>query len=265
MSNTWDFYKPALASEFPELDGQLSLKAYLGALEEVYKTYKRKEERLRAKSSSSQHRVSLEDFDYVAFHAPYGKMVQKAFARLAYLDFVTSPEDPKFASVDPAIAGIPTSKTLSDKDIEKTFIALTKDSYKSKVWPTTNCMRRCGNMYTAALYGCFASLISTSSPELIGKRVGLFSFGSGLASSFFAVKIRSDVSFMAEKMDLIKRLAAVQVRPCEEYITALELREHKHNINDYVPDGDISPLTPNTYYLLKSDNKYRRTYGIIGR
>jgi hydroxymethylglutaryl-CoA synthase len=31
--------------------------------------------------------VSLEDFDYVAFHSPYGKLVQKGFCRMVGLRF----------------------------------------------------------------------------------------------------------------------------------------------------------------------------------
>ena len=51
MANTWDFYKPDLSSEYPEVDGKLSLTSYVGALEETYITFRNKEvNRLRCLS-----------------------------------------------------------------------------------------------------------------------------------------------------------------------------------------------------------------------
>jgi hydroxymethylglutaryl-CoA synthase len=41
-----------------------------------------------------------------------------------------------------------------------------------------------------------------------------------------------------------------------------QLREEKHNIKDYKPDGPVDVLFPGTYYLEQSDDKYRRTYGV---
>jgi hydroxymethylglutaryl-CoA synthase len=78
MDNSWDFYKPALSSEFPEVDGPLSVVAYIRALENSYNTYREKEERRLGKTNS----VTLDSFDYIAFHGPYGKQVQKATGRL---------------------------------------------------------------------------------------------------------------------------------------------------------------------------------------
>lgn len=92
MANSWDFYKPALDSEYPEVDGQLSLYAYVQAFEEAYITYKNKENRRTkilmngsATNGTSDHGISVKSFDYMAFHGPYGKMVQKGFGRMVSL------------------------------------------------------------------------------------------------------------------------------------------------------------------------------------
>lgn len=43
---------------------------------------------------------------------------------------------------------------------------------------------------------------------------------------------------------------------------ALQLREEKHNINNYTPDGKVSELWLGQTYLEHVDNKWRRTYRI---
>lgn len=45
--------------------------------------------------------------------------------------------------------------------MEKAFVAHAAEHYKSAVVPGTDCVLRCGNMYTASLYGFLASLISS--------------------------------------------------------------------------------------------------------
>lgn len=41
-----------------------------------------------------------------------------------------------------------------------------------------------------------------------------------------------------------------------------QLREDKHSIKDYTPDGSLEKLLPGTFYLEKSDDKYRRNYSV---
>jgi hydroxymethylglutaryl-CoA synthase len=226
MDNSWDFYKPALSSEFPEVDGPLTLTAYLGALENTYKTYREKENRRLGgnKDDQSAPALTVDSFDYISFHGPYGKLVQKGLGRLVFNDYLSNPSAPQFSDVNPAFASMPRSKTFGDKDLEKTFVGLSKASYTSKVWPTTDCMRRLGNMYTASVYGALASLVASVEPdELKGKKVGMFSYGSGLAASFFAIRVRGDTKAIREKVDLKARLASMEVRPCEEYVEALKV------------------------------------------
>lgn len=92
MANVYDFYKPHLLSEYPEVDGPLTQTCYPGALERSYDHFRLKEtKRIAIKEGKAlkegMGEVSLEDFDFVAFHSPYGKLVQKGFARLVSLSF----------------------------------------------------------------------------------------------------------------------------------------------------------------------------------
>ena len=59
-------------SEYPTVDGKLSIECYLKAVEECYKKIKEK----------CQKKSILGDIDYFCFHSPFYKMVQKAFFKL---------------------------------------------------------------------------------------------------------------------------------------------------------------------------------------
>lgn len=82
-------------------------------------------------------------------------------------------------------------------------------------------------MYTASLYGALASVVS-SAPESIeiGKRIGMYAFGSGCAASFYVLKVNGSTKEIADKLNLKARLAAMDVRPCQEYVDALKVTIH---------------------------------------
>jgi hypothetical protein len=138
-------------------------------------------------------------------------------------DYLRNSSHSSFASVPEGI-NTDRSKTYTDKIVEKTFLGVAASHYDSAVVPTTDCVKRCGNMYTASLYGALASLLS-SSPEGIqqGKRIGMYAFGSGCAASFYAIRVDGSTKNIADKMQLKERLAKMDVRPCEEYVTALKV------------------------------------------
>lgn len=135
-----------------------------------------------------------------------------------------NPSSPLFANVPESIQSLDKTKTYTDKTVEKAFIGVAAEHYKSAVVPGSDCVARCGNMYTASLYGALASVIA-SSPEGIevGKRIGMYAFGSGCAASFFALRVAGSTKEIAEKMQLKERLASMDVRPCQEYVDALKV------------------------------------------
>ncbi|KAH8110819.1 hydroxymethylglutaryl-CoA synthase [Phellopilus nigrolimitatus] len=280
MANTYDFYKPKLDSEYPEVDGPLSITTYLSALDASYarfrektaKAYKAKtglgfinEESSNGKDIDPKSVFSLDSVDYPIFHSPYGKLVQKGHGRLLFNDFLSaSASSPKFANVasPDALRDLPYAATLTDKALEKTFVALAGAQYKAAVSPSMHCAKRCGNMYTASLYGGLASLISAVAPEeLRGKRLSMFAYGSGCAASFYTIRVKGDTTEIRKKMDLLNRLASMKVVPCQTYVDALKLREKNHNAGAYTPEGSIDNVWPGAYYLESIDSKYRRKYG----
>lgn len=81
MEHVWDFYKPDKNVEYPTVDGQLSNTCYLRALDNCYRGYASK----FAKQMGGK-KWSLSQADYVCFHSPYNKLVQKSFGRMLYND-----------------------------------------------------------------------------------------------------------------------------------------------------------------------------------
>jgi hydroxymethylglutaryl-CoA synthase len=231
MANTYDFYKPNLSSEYPEVDGPVSVVTYIAALDAAYGTFRNKVAKAakRANLNSGAEKVapfSIDDVDYSIFHSPYGKQAVKGFGRLFWNDFVTNPASSHFATIPNPESFLELNhlQSLTDKNVEKTFIAASKPEFQKKVDPSMACSRRLGNMYTASLYGCLASLLSKVAPaDILGKRVSLFAFGSGCAASFFTLRVKGDTSEIRDKLDLLNRLASMKVVHPQEFVDALEV------------------------------------------
>lgn len=85
MANVYDFYKPNLSSEYPYVDGPLSNRCYMHALDQCFKLYFEKLTRLHSERDEKTI-TTLESFDGILFHAPYCKLVQKSIARMYLLD-----------------------------------------------------------------------------------------------------------------------------------------------------------------------------------
>ena len=93
MANTYDFYKPNLSSEYPEVDGPLTITTYLRALDQSYQRYCEKVSQVKSKPLANGHangsahdhsapQSMMQSFDYSLLHSPYRKLVQKSHARL---------------------------------------------------------------------------------------------------------------------------------------------------------------------------------------
>merc|ERR1711976_793127 len=112
LGHEYDFYKPDLASEYPVVDGALSIKCYLQALDKCYGLYKSKVLKRSGK------KVDLSAFDAVLFHSPYCKLVQKSLARLAFNDFkANSSSFPD--QLQSSFAQIALEDSYFNKDVEK--------------------------------------------------------------------------------------------------------------------------------------------------
>ncbi|KAK2767802.1 ATP-dependent 5'-3' DNA helicase hcs1 [Arachnomyces sp. PD_36] len=268
ITHAYDFYKPDLASEYPYVDGQFSLRCYTEAVDACYKAYNAREKTLQGKTtngSNGEHDAAtpLDRFDHILFHAPTCKLVSKSYSRMLYNDYLANPSNPEFADVPAEIGKLDYQTSVTDKTVEKTFMALAKKRFNERVYPAIDVATNCGNMYCASVYGGLVSLLSNVSFDPAHpKRVGIFSYGSGLASSMFSVKIVGDVSDLAKKLDLQNRLAARRVVAPEVYDEMCLLREHAHLKKDFSPAGNPETIIPGTYYLTKVDDMFKREYAV---
>ena len=114
---------------------------------------------------------------------------------------------------------------------------------------------------------CYSLFSSKKPTELAGKRVVLFSYGSGLASAMYSLRFSQDPTpksslskVMATLADIPTRLQLRRTTPPAEFEEIMKLREDTHHKCPYTPVSDIKDLFPGTYYLAQVDDKYRRTY-----
>ncbi|KAI9178799.1 3-hydroxy-3-methylglutaryl coenzyme A synthase [Blastocladiella emersonii ATCC 22665] len=258
MENVYDFYKPNLSSEFPVVDGPESVVCYMRAVDKCYAHYMAK---LTAANGGVETPLTTAA-DFTVFHSPYAKIVQKAAGRLFLNDYLRFPSAPQFASVPAKLAATKLDESYFDKDVERAFMAVGGDYFAARTEPSLLTCKLIGNMYCGSLYGSLISLLSvTPAADLIGKRVAMFSYGSGLASSMFSFRIARPVDHIVSTVDLLARLKARTVYSPTFFESVMELREREHNAVNYTPTGDIdNGLWDGTYYLAGIDGKFRRTY-----
>ena len=235
IKHVYDFYKADLTSEYPLVDGHYSIKCYSEAVDACYKAYHARKAKITAHtngvSAHDEQATPLDSFDYMAFHAPTCKLVSKSYARMLYNDYLSDPSSPAFSSVPPEVKTISYEASLSDKTVEKTFMGLVKKRFAERVQPSINVPTMCGNMYCASVYGSLIStLCNVPQEKLMGKRIGIFSYGSGLASSLFSLKVKGDVSEIVSKIDLEKRLDSRRTVAPEVYdeVSTTSMRKAKY-------------------------------------
>ncbi len=223
MQHAYDFYKPDLTSEYPVVDGHFSLTCYTEALDAAYRDYCKREAKLQgsnghADDGADATKTSLDRFSYLCFHAPTCKLVQKSYARLLYHDYLADPNNAAFSEVPGEVRDMDYKKSLTDKVVEKTFMTLTKKRFNERVSPAIQVATLCGNMYCASVWGGLASLVShIDSASLQGKRIGLFSYGSGLAASFLSLRVNGNTEKISKVLDIPNRLQARRAVPPETY------------------------------------------------
>ncbi len=147
-----DFWRPN-DSTTAVVDGKLSMSAYLDALTGAWNDLQ------------DHGGAGIDEIDRIIYHQPFTKMAKKAQAHLAQL-----------TGVDLGLE-LP-GETVAAEAARDTGLA-TGTLYN----------RRLGNSYTASVFAGLAALLHHDR-ELEGKRVGLFSYGSGSVSEFLTGIVR---------------------------------------------------------------------------
>jgi len=294
MTHTYDFYKPDPASEYPTVDGKLSLQAYISAIDKCYQSY-RKKYFIHHQDKDSTKDALLDEFDGILMHSPYCKLVRKAFARLLFNEFdvisnngrPSSEPDERYKGFKEQIPEEELSmaydswlKPIGKVSLEKVAIASSEKLYQEKTAESLYLSNQVGNMYTASLYSCLVAYL-TSKPmeQLMGKPILLFSYGSGSAASMFSARLNSDTQALKRLLsgiqDVREKLEKrLKISP-EEFTAHLEHKKKTFSLPNRSPTGQPVEATdsngvgqvtietylyPGTYYLTSVDHMFRRKY-----
>lgn len=256
-SHTWDFFKPHLDSEYPEVKGAISQTCYLRAMDDCYQRFVEKQSKYLGSSFGSPM------VDHFLFHSPYNKLVQKAFARVVFIDKLRGVLDG--SDID-QWKDVPLEKTYEDKNLEMKLRDIATPLYKTKVGPGCETSKKIGNTYTASVYFNVATLVSHFGAKLANQRVLLFSYGSGAMASMFELLPNDSCvnGFSLERMqstlNLPARLDSREILPPERLDEALAAREDAHGRIPFTPTFRTDRLFPGTYYLEEIKDNFERCY-----
>ncbi len=146
--------------------------------------------------------LSTEPLVRTCYHVPYGKLARKAHQLRCQLD-----------GRDEA-AGV--------------------SSFAVEVERSLDLPSQVGNIYTGSLYLALLSLLSKEAAQLEGKRIGLFSYGSGCAAEFFAGRVCAGAAELVTAMDVTAPLRE------RHRLTIPEYEELRHSD----VHGDQRPASP---------------------
>ena len=169
--NVYDFWRPIGRRE-ALVDGKYSVECYLAALAGAFAVFRAAERPALRSDEALGDRLAR-----MLYHSPFPKMAMKAHRRLVELDWRTTE---RWAAIEPRLEVAATAY------------------YRELVAPGLAAVARVGNTYTASLYLCLASLLETEGRALAGRRLGLFSYGSGCCAELFTGTVPADVAAVAD-------------------------------------------------------------------
>jgi len=291
VDHAFDFFKPDLVSEYPTVDGALSIQSYFTALDSCYRRYKQKFSSRRHNSafssgkghsgsdidnsvpsdSSTRNKFDLDSAEAFLFHTPFSKLVQKSLGRLMFNDFMmeVNSSGPDYCPALAPFAKLTFAESISNKNLEKELAKTSRAVFETKTEPSLFIAKKVGNMYTPSLYGGLAShLLGKSPSDLAGTRIVLFSYGSGLASSMFSLRVSPESASVGGALDQLlrgiadipERLATRREMTPEEFTAILARREEHHHAAPFQPSMPASDLASGAYYLTTIDEMRRRFY-----
>lgn len=259
FEHAYDFYKPNLHSEYPAVDGHLSISCYFRSLDRCYDAYRK-----RFRTAHRRDFDLAKDANFSLFHSPFGKLVRKSYARLFQNEWLEGKDKllPKLKA-QAEWKGLSQEKTYTLNDMHKAFMEASEHMYEERVSPSLLLPRQLGNSYTGSLYTSLASLIeNVSDKDLADRRALMFSYGSGSAATMFSIKFDGPVQHIRSRLNLKERLHKRRAVEPQEYLDTMLLREETHSLSDYSPTQRIEDLFPGTYYLKHIDKLKRRTYAL---
>ncbi|PAV56603.1 hypothetical protein WR25_04150 [Diploscapter pachys] len=265
--NNWDFYKPIghTSTEYPIVDGKISLGCYVEALNACYDTMKEKSKKLYKRE------IWLDDFSAVMLHCPFTKLVQKSVALLALNDAKqkhTNGDHTDYAGID-----FSAKISVHDRETMTSLVKASGEIWKTKTDPFLVFNKNIGNMYTPSL---FAQLIAylglrdqNNSDREKPEQLLFFAYGSGSISAMFAATLDRKNAALENMIKVSKEslenLTKRQVLTPQQFTDILEMRERfLHADAPKIPESlskngiDLAPQR--AFYLDRVDAMSRRFY-----
>jgi hydroxymethylglutaryl-CoA synthase len=187
-----DFWRP-IGQREARVDGHYSMQCYTEALATAYRGWKTR----AIARELVRDGASSEQLARICYHVPFCKMAKKAHAAVRACDGVAD---------DPA-------------------------SYQAQVEPSLWACSRVGNIYTGSLYLALLGALDRDAATLAGKRIGLFSYGSGCTSEFFSGVVGARAAELTAKAKLGEVLADRERITIDEYeriMTLVTPLENRH-------------------------------------
>ena len=221
ITDEYDFYRP-FGKETPIVHGQYSSLLYLLQIRNALEIYKKRVAETGLYAVGDDESI-LDHIDYLCMHLPYANMGKKALAYLLRHEWRNLSLWPdlikKIGMNEPPMLKQGTIESIlhdtefmkQDHEFTKRFTATDeyKNLYESKMASTLIASSMIGNLYTASLYLGFRSCLEfefKKGVDLVGKRVGFGSYGSGSSAMIFSGLVQDDYKQIVSRMNLLKEL-----------------------------------------------------------
>ncbi|WP_080424809.1 type I polyketide synthase [Burkholderia ubonensis] len=218
MLHRWDFYKPvAWHDPFPLMrDGKHSVDVYTACLDSCQNLL---DQRLGGKGLLGKH-------DHFVFHCTSTYLIKRAFDRIIENEMPTLP--------------------LREK----------RALYESMVHPSSLLTRQIGSSYTASVYVNLYSLLLNRYDDIVGKTIGVYSYGSGASASFYRLEVMKAPQI---DLDVDVRLRERRRHDPSSFVQLTQEYSSAYGRFNYVPI-DRDDRLEGVYYLRKVDEWGQRTY-----
>ncbi len=181
--NVFDFWRPT-GHRVPIVDGKYSIECYLMALEGAVSHFR--------ENHGLKEGELLDSLDYLIYHMPFTKMAHKAHKHLVEIEY----------------------RDASPEDREKIF----NESFNRMVTPSLKGVQEVGNIYTGSVYMGLVSLLEAEREKVEGKKIGLFSYGSGCGAEFFLCHISKGIKKIIESLGFNEQLESRKRLTFEQYV-----------------------------------------------
>lgn len=181
--NVFDFWRPT-GHRVPIVDGKYSIDCYLMALEGAVSHFR--------ENHGLREGELINSLDYLIYHMPFTRMAHKAHKHLIEIEY----------------------KGSSPESREKIF----EESFARMVEPSLTGAREVGNIYTGSVYMGLVSLLEAEREKAEGKKIGVFSYGSGCGAEFFLCHIKPGISKIVNSFAFREQLENRKRLTFEQYI-----------------------------------------------